>query len=509
MSKVLVVDSDAVSGILTVDQLRSEGFVAVLHDSSLQVADRAMEEHADAVLVATSPAQSAFAILGELRRDSRTEALPIMMLLEGETSSAVAGKVAREGVRALREGANHYLIKPYDPEELALTLSRLVSTRSPGRSLLEGDLSCYPFWELLQFLHQGDKSGRLTLASRKKPADLTLSSGRLTEARYGTLRRGEAIIAMLRLEAGHFRFVPATTDLAEPPEDGPDVKTLLMEAAWLRDELRARQPFLPDRRTQLRALLTVVPPLGGPVRGLPIEEVFERIRDQPGATLATMCRTMDLAPQRIELSVLLLLEAGAVARVEDMASYQPTTMEIDAGLLLDLAVDGLLSSANVGRDGTLRLLLLGEADSWDSLVKLFATAPSGNGNSVWFSLARQLERGGGGSTTVRRPQGTLSVVVQLLNPSVQPRVESILPLCHGVGIWLSRDDGGTAVPRILARLTQGPGPDTTVLIAAADGTEERSRKLAAGQERWWNCPAAPRSLVAVLQLFERGTQAAR
>ena len=519
MSKLLVVDSDAVSGILTVDQLRGDGFAVVLHDSADQVPSRAMEEYADAVLVAMTPASSAFEILAELRKDPRTESLPIMMLLGGEAETGtdasttasgtnkVAAKPVNDGVRALREGANHYLTRPCDPEELTLTLSRLVSTRSPGRSLLEGDLSCYPIWELLQFLNQGDKSGRLTLALRRKPADLTLRSGQLVEARFGKLRQGEAILSMLLLEEGHFRFVPASLPGQEVVGRGPDVKTLLMEAAWLRDELEARKDHLPDRGARLHALMTVVPPLHGPVRGLPIQEVFEQIRDRSEATLVSMSRNMEMAPQRIELALLLLLEAGAVARVSEVAPQQPVTSEIDAGLLLDLAVDGLLSSANVGNDGTLRLLLLAEEDSWQSLVRIFTTTPSGNDKAAWLSLADQLERWGGGSTAIRRPKGTLSVLVQLLSASVQPRVESILPLCHGVGIWLSHDDSGSAVPRIVKRLDQGPGPSTTLLIADAASAEERARKLASGQVKRWICPAAPRSLVAVLQLFERGAQA--
>ncbi len=508
MSKLLVVDSDAVTGILTVDQLRGDGFAVVLHDSADQVANRAVDEYADAVLVGITPASTAFEVLAELRQDPRTEALPIMMLL-GEETSAGGGAEKRSvnGVRALREGANRYLIRPYDPEELTLTLRRLVSTRSPGRSLLEGDLSCYPFWELLQFLHQGNKNGRLTLALRRKPADLTLRSGWLVQARYGKLRQGEAILAMLLLEEGHFRFVPASSSTTEVVSRGPDVKTLLMEAAWLRDELEARKEHLPDRGAKLQPLMSVVPPLHGPVRGLPIEEVFEQIRDRSEVTLASMIRAMEVAPQRVELSLLLLLEAGAVARVNEVATEPAVTSEIDAGLLLDLAVDGLLKSANVGHDGTLRLLLLAEEDSWQSLVRLFTTAPTGNGNAVWASLADQLDRRGGGSTAVRRPMGTLSVLVQLLKSSVQPRVESILPLCHGVGIWLGRDGSGSAVPRIVTRLDQGQGPNTTLLIADAACGEERARKLASGQVKRWICPAAPRSLVAVLQLFERGVQA--
>jgi len=492
--KVLVVESDTVSGILTVDRLRADGFVAVIHHTSREVPKRAVEEYADAVLIAASSSLLAFDVLRQLRLDLRTEALPIMMLLDGGEAGV--------GVRALREGANHYLIKPYDPDELSLTLKRLLSTRSPGHSLLEGNLSAYPYWELLQFLHQGEKSGRLTLACHRKPADLVLRQGQIAESRFGELRGEEAIIAMLRLEEGHFRFVPGQSAPVELPRQETDVATLLMEEAWLRDELRVRQAYLPEQRTELRALLPVVPRLESRVRGLPVEEIFARIRDQRGTTLASLCRTMDLAPQRIELSLLLLLEGGAVKEVEEVTTYQPTTGEIDAGLLLDLAVDGLLRATETAPEETLRLLLLGEQEVWESLVKVFANAPPSAGDGGWSSLAQQLERRGSGSISVRRARGTLSVVVQLLSPAVQPRIDSMLPLCHGVGIWLNGTRDTASVVRIAGRLEDHPKLGRTVLVAAAKGAQRRATTLAGKRSDWRVCPAAPRSLVAVLQLFE-------
>ena len=62
---------------------------------------------------------------------------------------------------ALRAGADDYLSRPCDLEELLLRLDRLLANRTAALQVLQGDLANHPLWALLQYLGQVRKTGIL------------------------------------------------------------------------------------------------------------------------------------------------------------------------------------------------------------------------------------------------------------------------------------------------------------------------------------------------------------
>ena len=104
--------------------LEHAGHDVVLTRDPREVDPLARESRFDAVILDVMAPLSGFDVLSELRGDAATAALPVLMLSgRGE---------GPDRVRGLREGADDYLVKPFDPEELALRVERLIAWRSPS-----------------------------------------------------------------------------------------------------------------------------------------------------------------------------------------------------------------------------------------------------------------------------------------------------------------------------------------------------------------------------------------
>lgn len=121
---ILVVDDDQRIRTLLCRFLRKEGFRVTAVDSAI-AARRAMERFVfDAIVLdVMMPGEDGLSLLGFVRAESR---VPILML------TARSEPEAR--IEGLERGASDYLAKPFEPRELSLRLSNLIS-RSARRAV--------------------------------------------------------------------------------------------------------------------------------------------------------------------------------------------------------------------------------------------------------------------------------------------------------------------------------------------------------------------------------------
>lgn len=128
MAKILVSDDDPQVLRLVSLCLEHAGHQVVSTANPCEVAELAAQESFHAIIldVMMSPI-SGFDVLSELRANPATATVPVLFL------SGRAG--GEDRVRGLKEGADDYLVKPFEPEELELRVERLISwgTRSPGK----------------------------------------------------------------------------------------------------------------------------------------------------------------------------------------------------------------------------------------------------------------------------------------------------------------------------------------------------------------------------------------
>jgi DNA-binding response OmpR family regulator len=121
--KVLVADDNPLTLHAVQVSLELAGFEVVATTDPRSVLELARAERVDAaVLDVVMPEMSGFDVLRELRADAATEGVPVVFL-----SGLGEGG---DRVRGLREGADDYLVKPFEPAELALRLERLIAQRS-------------------------------------------------------------------------------------------------------------------------------------------------------------------------------------------------------------------------------------------------------------------------------------------------------------------------------------------------------------------------------------------
>ena len=146
VAKILVVDDDPDILVLVGHTLEGAGYEVESSSDPEKVAALAIEHRADAVILdIMMPSVSGFDALRALREEPRVGGIPILFLSARSDS--------KDRVRGLREGADDFLSKPFEPEELVLRVERLVARRPPApqasalvsaedleRSVVDGEL---------------------------------------------------------------------------------------------------------------------------------------------------------------------------------------------------------------------------------------------------------------------------------------------------------------------------------------------------------------------------------
>ena len=123
--KVLVVDDEP--GIVAIVQtnLEAEGYSVVAAADGEEALRRVQEEHPDLVILdVMMPVMDGWQVLERLERDEKTAGLPVIML---------TAKAQDEDIlQGLEQGAVEYMTKPFYPEDLAASVTLLLSVFDRG-----------------------------------------------------------------------------------------------------------------------------------------------------------------------------------------------------------------------------------------------------------------------------------------------------------------------------------------------------------------------------------------
>jgi twitching motility two-component system response regulator PilH len=117
MAKVMVVD-DAYSDLKLMESiLRSAGHEVVSLSNGDKIEDQMQAEHPDVVLLdIVMPKRNGYEILRAIRRDSRTQTTPIVLVSsKNQESDRAWGK---------KQGADEYLAKPFTADQLLSVVNR-------------------------------------------------------------------------------------------------------------------------------------------------------------------------------------------------------------------------------------------------------------------------------------------------------------------------------------------------------------------------------------------------
>lgn len=179
MTRILVAEDEKQIRALLVDTLVDAGYEVIASEDGSAALENARDSRPDLILLdVMMPVMDGFAVLEGLRESPLTENIPVVML---------TALPASEGEHeALQMGVKHYLSKPWEPEELELTIK--VALREGQSAAEEGGE------ELPRVIRIGDE---LIPLEKKLGGGLLLESLTLVE---GAATAGKSVLCQ------HFAF---------------------------------------------------------------------------------------------------------------------------------------------------------------------------------------------------------------------------------------------------------------------------------------------------------------
>ena len=497
MAKVLVVENDPVFAAVLEDRLGVAGHQIQLLKTSAGAVAAADAQQSDLVVLEV-PGAADLGTIHELRRHPGTRTAALVILSD---SNEPADRVA-----ALKAGADDYLARPFDLEELHLRSERLLGHRIANLHMLQGDLKNHPLWALLQYLRQVHKSGSLRVRGAAGSGTIEMRDGNLLAARWQTLRGDEALLALLCTEDGSFRFDVAEDGAPPPPSAGADLpmNALLMRAAWLKDEIEKRRQYLPATGEALVALSGRLIQNAEDFGQLPLQRILSRVLRQPGIRLFDLLAEELEAPLTTRLAVAWLFEQGLLGLRDQVPEAVPqNTMEISNAIVFDVAIADLVAAAVAAGlpAAGLSYLILFEPAVWPALRKLIEKAPGFPRNEALQKLVEQVELLRAGSAAFTGPRGKLSLHLQVLTAAAQPQIAAIVSGCAGVLVWLTGAEALETTRNVVQRLEASSLAASGMLVAGAAAAHKEAERLAQGTKRWRTSPHAPQSLLGILRLL--------
>ena len=508
MARILLYEPDAISRALLEDWFHAASHQVKVAKSAIEAQRQAIDGVVDALVmdIELQETTSGLDLIRSLRTAPQARHFPIVVVSHRD--------LVADRVEALRTGADDYLVKPCDSEELIIRVEKLLQRRSIDPSALEGHLDSHSAWDLVQFLQNSNKTGHLIVQGAPGPASITVRRGDAIAAQWGDLEGAEALIALLGQTEGSFRFLQSQGDKeesepgAEEPGEGTalSVRQLLMEAAWVEDELRARARYLPARGVPLQPTGRSLHEPGEDFESLPLHAILEDARGPTPVRLYDLQLRYPLAPQKVNLAVAYLVENEQLEPVvEEGASEILTSEQIDTLQILTAASGELL----IGRGGTpekpatASYLLLADATSWHRIDVLFEPRGEDEAVPAFRRLRHQLKRGFGGSVSLQTDYGSIYFHVQMLRADTRQKIEQVSPLCDGVVFWIDELTNADLTRSLMERFDHEAQGSAAVIVSGPRSLPQL-RLLGTAARGWRISEQHPQGLLGVIRLLEGG-----
>ena len=498
MATILIIDDDPIFGTVLEDRFRVAGHEATLTNDSTHALTRTLEAPVDLlVLEAKPPDGHEVEALRALRGQKATRHLPVLVLSDSAES--------QHRVAALRAGADDYLTKPCDLEEVLIRAERLMERRATDSTLLQGDLASHPLWELVQYLQHVGKSGELVLRGSTTTGRVLFARGAPVAARWGDLPPAEALLAVLGLNQGRFQMTSEVSDPSLEAGKALSAHEVMLEAALLQDELDKRRAFLPASGTPLEIGERDGPPEPPEeLVNLPLVEIHRRVAERPGTRIFDLMSDLPLAPQKIRLAVAFLVENEWLATPVDASFSFPNTTELASIQLTEMAITEYLSAAKSAGFGTsaLPFVILVEESHWPELLERVKSIPGFSRHRELQRFEEELRTKKQGSIGFLAEPGKLMLHARLLDAAEAATIEAMATVSVGVFIWLDLGEAAELVQRIVARVETVRSPARGLLAASSPEGQKLAEDVVKDTHRWRTSPHVPASLLGVFRLLQ-------
>lgn len=314
MAKILVIDDDQDILNITRAAFGIAGHQVIGIADSRTATDQIFSYQPDAIVLdLLMPHLSGWDLLESIRSsEPRTSRVPIV-IISGLTD-------VDNRVKGLRQGADDYLPKPFDPKELIVRVEVLIQRREETTGGLHGSLADNPLVEVIHGLEQNRKSGVLEVATQYDSGVTHFQHGKIIKAEYLGFEGSDALLELFQLKLGRFAFQSEEVSGANSSE-GQSPTAVGMEWAWLLDELSLREQYLPGPDTSLNCSTQSFEPPEN-FSTVPIAEIVRVLMARPGKSLRYVLAQGLASPLRVKAGLAWLVEQGVVSRLNPKTQLQ-------------------------------------------------------------------------------------------------------------------------------------------------------------------------------------------
>ena len=245
--RILVVDDDNLIRRIMRDTLATIPATVLEATNGEEAIRIAKAERPDLIFLDTMmPGMDGFQTAEILKRDAATAPIPLLFVSALGTSS--------HKVRGLDMGAEDYISKPIDPEELKARVRSILRRTRPAPpppkpaapAVEKGQLQNMPLPSLIRWLEMERRSALLHLTRGTEEGEIVFQDGRITSAGQGPRRGDAAVYQLLTWDEGAFNIKPP---LGLPSAAGTEVtapnETLLDDGARRVGEIPGLRGVLP------------------------------------------------------------------------------------------------------------------------------------------------------------------------------------------------------------------------------------------------------------------------
>jgi DNA-binding response OmpR family regulator len=496
LARIILLEPDLVFAATLADPLEEAGHRVQAFDDALLALGVVFDNGADLFLLNLEiPGCDALDLVKALREQKETKSTPILGLARTLGS--------KERLRLFQAGVDEVLDRDALPEEIHLRIRRLIGDRSAESSMIAGSLGGRQLADYLQYVKHAGQSGVVEVSSGQGSGRIELYRGDVVAARWDYLRHEVALLAILSLQDGRFRFEMVAA--AKAPPAGTDVfeiQPFLFRAAWLEDELAKRRSWIPGTGLWLETTnKSGAPELAGRWLDLPILRIYQTIASAGRSRLFDLVQTKETAPAEIRLALAILIEHGLVSPTLE-GGPTSSTRELDIGQVFQFAVMGLIERlgkkpSDAEAQASVSLLVLAEGDALETLTALFSSVR----HDALIDLVHQIEERGGGSAVLNVETGRLTLHLQKLTTATAGRLAVLLPGCDALIIWLQDAREAEGVRMIAERLESSSRQASGLIVAADPTAEELGRALVANGRRFTLSTRRPSSLTSLFRML--------
>lgn len=244
--KILIVDDNDTVLMALEYNIKQAGYSVIKASDGEQALSLAVAESPDIIVSdITMPELDGMELCRKIRSMPKLADVPFIFLTaHGEPD---------ERVKGLRSGADDYMVKPFDVEELIARIDVLYGNIRKRRfsNTLSGNIAELAIADTLQIFAQSKKEGNLIIRTDDQSGFISFRDGNLVDASFMEESGEDALALLLQLDSGHFHYEPGEVRCSDV---GIPVNYAMLETIRLIDERCDLAGWVPDLSKRVVAL---------------------------------------------------------------------------------------------------------------------------------------------------------------------------------------------------------------------------------------------------------------